>query len=672
MPEPDEYLLTTQDGQLSSCSDVPGQQTDLETVGDFELLSELARGGMGIVYRARQRSLNRIVALKMLLSGRVTSDVGRARFRAEAEATAELEHPNIVPIFEIGEHSGRLFFSMKLIDGGTLADLLRKSPRPALHELITALVKVCRAVHYAHQRGILHRDLKPSNVLIDSAGEPFVADFGLAKRLRSDDGLTVTGALLGTPAYMAPEQAGEGVHGVTTLTDVYALGAILYEVLTGRPPFTARDINALLAQVRTGAPDTPSSLNPSVPRDLELVCLKCLAKEPGERYASAGELADELECWLRGDPVQVRAPGLISRVVLWARQNSRTAMWSVIIGTVWGLFGLQLPLALRALSAPLRRASNTLAGSVNVPQSSDMDFLWGYLWLMLLPLGIFVQLSGGMLTYLATRSRDRWAYLGSGFAVGLIGGVISFTLYIGPAFVVLLALVPATGDLQSLGKVVSDHEEMASQRTRSQLLESQPELANVPEPLLGERFVGKIRARIFVGIFEGIALGMLVTFVTAMPLAIGGAAFADFAVRRSGSVRAALPLYLEMFALLTLIVVTLVVVILCLSLGWRSQTLSLALWILLVVVAVFGTLASLGRWEQRDRWVGYWIGFGAVSLLFQSQGDWLVVFSLLILGLAFATLIIVRRRIRRADAAFTVVIPASKTIPPAEQTQSFQ
>jgi serine/threonine-protein kinase len=309
----------------------------LPTLGDYELLAVIGRGGMGAVFEARQKSLNRTVALKMIRTDPAAFPAEGRRFRNEAEMAAGLDHPNIVPVYEVAEHAGQLYFSMKRIEGGSLAvqlDHFAADPKSAAR----LMAQVARAVHHAHQRGILHRDLKPANILLDAQGQPHVTDFGLAKRIEVDSSLTQSGMLVGTPSYMAPEQALGKKGAVTTATDVYGLGAVLYALLTGRPPLQGETILETLEKVKGQEPEPASKSNPRVDRDLETVCLKCLDKDPHQRYGSAEGLAEDLERWLKGEPIRARPLRLVARVWRWCRRYpvvaSLTAAAAVLLVTV--------------------------------------------------------------------------------------------------------------------------------------------------------------------------------------------------------------------------------------------------------------------------------------------------------------------------------------------------
>jgi WD40 repeat protein/tRNA A-37 threonylcarbamoyl transferase component Bud32 len=304
-------------------TDAPGPEGELPRVryfGDYELLEVIARGGMGVVYKARQVSLNRVVALKMILRGELATERDVVRFRAEAEAGANLDYPHIVSIYEVGEHDGQQYYAMRYVEGTSLARHPRSDARKEAGQVAT----IARAVYHAHQHGILHRDLKPSNILVDTAGAPLVADFGLAKRVDADHSLTESGAIVGTPRYMAPEQAA-GRKDLTVAVDVYSLGVVLYERLTGQTPFTGGTVLEVLRQARETEPPRPSSVCPGLDRDLETICLKCLEKEPAKRYASAEALQHDLERWLRGEPIRARPTPVVVRVWKWAKRRPAAA-----------------------------------------------------------------------------------------------------------------------------------------------------------------------------------------------------------------------------------------------------------------------------------------------------------------------------------------------------------
>src|SRR5262245_16113713 len=401
------------------------------TFGEYELLDQLGRGGMGAVFKARHRRLNRTVALKVVLSGRFASPAELQRFRNEAEAVAALDHPHIVPIYEVGEHEGQPYFTMRFLEGGSLGQRPKTNPTPSPGDQKDAarlVASVARAVHHAHQRGILHRDLKPANILLDADGRPHVTDFGLAKKIEGGPGVTLSNAVVGTPCYMAPEQAAGRKGELTTATDVYGLGAMLYELLTGRPPFQADTPLETLRQVVESPPERPSQRQPKVDRDLELVCLKCLEKDPARRYGSAAALAEDLERWSSGVPVTVRTPGVWRRCVAWARRRpvlavlagvsavAVLALAAAAVGLVFSLqmrdaarqemglraeadqqrtsaeqaralakgylYGAQLNLAQRAWQENrLPRAVELLEGQRPAPGEEDLrGFEWHYLW----------------------------------------------------------------------------------------------------------------------------------------------------------------------------------------------------------------------------------------------------------------------------------------------------
>ena len=389
----------------------------LGQLGDYELLDEIGRGGMGAIYRARQAGLNRIVAVKVLLAGHFASPTFFDRFRREAEAAASLNHPNIVSVYEVGEHLGQPYFSMELIEGRSLAELVREQPMSA--RLAAQLLKtIAEAVHYAHERGVLHRDLKPSNVLVDAQGVPHVTDFGLAKRLGvrqssaafdaasqeaaehtamphlsadgtksarglaqsktsriSEDDLTLTGQVLGSPNYMPPEQADPKRGPTTAASDVYSLGAILYQLLTGRPPFLAETLTQTLRLVAEAEAVSPRLLNPGVPRDLETICTKCLEKDPRRRYPSAQELADELGRFLQDESIHARPLGPIAKLARWCRRKPALALAISVGAALLLVIAIGSPIAIYRIDAA-RRQQATLRARAEVAEQGTQQQLY--------------------------------------------------------------------------------------------------------------------------------------------------------------------------------------------------------------------------------------------------------------------------------------------------------
>jgi WD40 repeat protein/predicted Ser/Thr protein kinase len=378
---------------------------EVDRFGDYELLEEIARGGMGVVYRARQVSLDRIVAVKMLLAGPLAGKDFVQRFRTEAAAAASLQHPNIVAIHEVGYAEGQHFFAMDYIEGLTLAQLVAKGPLRA-RQAATYLKTIAEAIHFAHERNVLHRDLKPSNVLIDSAtDQPRVTDFGLAKRLEAETELTLSGQLLGSPNYMSPEQATAKRGTVGKRSDVYSLGAILYHLLTGRPPFQGETLTDVLRQLADNDPLAPHLLTPRVPHDLETICVKCLEKEPAQRCQSAQELADELDRFLRDEPIHARPVTRAERTWRWCRRKPALASLIValhlvlalgLMGILWEwrratlsesqtlrtLYAADMNLAHQAWKdGSLQRAEDLLRAHLPLAGEEDLrGFEWRYLW----------------------------------------------------------------------------------------------------------------------------------------------------------------------------------------------------------------------------------------------------------------------------------------------------
>jgi serine/threonine-protein kinase len=513
---------------------------------------------MGVVYQARQVALGRPVALKMILSGTHAGSDERARFKAEAEAVARLQHPNIVQIFEVGEHGGLPFFSLEFCAGGALDGRL-KSPMPQRQaaELVRTLA---RAVQSAQQAGIIHRDLKPANVLFLADGTPKITDFGLAKKVEGGDGLTQAGAVLGTPSYMAPEQASGDSSRATTLVDVYALGAILYECLTGRPPFRAATAFDTILQVLERPPEPPTVLQPGIDRGLELICLKCLAKEPSQRYASADRLAADLENWLAGVPISVQLPTVTVVLRLWLRQSFGAAGWTAPVGLLSGfilsadVWLMMINPAVGAAGGSYRAVTGHSSPWLAVPAPAIPGWLDGLISLV----GLLAVAAQGLLTARLVRPLHRQADVAVGLMTGLIAAVTFFTLSFG--WVAVMGRTFMGTDfrldlwwLSQAAWVASGPEAPAPPSLagagagpRERLLEKYPQRQEMPPRGRARAFAEKITFEVVTSIPLGIWFGMLAGGGFLIPVSVSGTMAAGASLRRDGRVWRALPAYLEL------------------------------------------------------------------------------------------------------------------------------
>lgn len=410
LPEPGVTFLSGFDSLAATAHVEAG-----EIFGDYELLEEVARGGMGVIYKAKHTQLNRVAALKMILSGRFSSEADLQRFYLEAESAATLEHPGIVPFYEIGEVDGQAFFAMKYVEGGSLAGCLseiRKQPR----EAVAMLNKVAEAVHYAHQRGILHRDLKPANILIDDGNQPLLTDLGLAKNTQGKSDLTNTGAVMGTPSYMPPEQA-SGKGAVTTAADVYSLGAILYEMLTGQPPHKGESAMDTVVKVLNESPVPPCQVDDQADRSLELICMKCLQRDPNDRYESALAFSNDLECWLNGKAISVRPPTLMAKISQWTQDNHRLVymMFAIMAGML-----LTTPFLMQFLTEQRYTQIYDLYPHLERPWLFSLGKLPGWTDYVAVVILAGFGSSTGFLTALFARPRTVWRALTAGCLTSVV------------------------------------------------------------------------------------------------------------------------------------------------------------------------------------------------------------------------------------------------------------
>lgn len=606
-------------------------EANVRFVGDYELLEEIARGGMGVVYKARQISLNRVVALKMILAGQLASEIAILRFRTEAEAAASLDHPNIVPIYEIGEHEGQQYFCMKYMEGGTLVQQLPRLAKDP-HASAKVVATIARAVNHAHQRGTLHRDLKPANILLDAAGQPQIADFGLAKRIEGDNSLTHTGAIMGTPSYMAPEQACGKKGAVTTLTDVYSLGAILYELLTGRAPFRGETPLETIKQVEEQDPVPPSKINRQIDRNLEAICLKCLQKDPQHRYQTAAAFAEDLEHWQRGEPIQARPPTLAFLVWQWLRQNFGAAIWTMIIGSFCGAL-ISLPLIYPDLLRLSQVTSDAYAKFPSLPMPW-IGRLWPFLdslsdpFVYVMPILIAAPvLAVGLFTALLLRPKDLFADIIAGLSTGIVAGLAAFSMGIGWLWVSHFTLTRSYDDTKLLAHSHDVNQRRLGAARASldeEILNRYPDLSVYPQPERVNYLFTKLQADLYMSSLFGIWWGMLVSLSLAAMTVVSQTIAAGFLLRSRERVSLMFLPYLEL-SLPVVGVLIIIVNMIRFALSYSGDRREYlynaygALWdvcvddcVLIIVMIVLFVMAAASvrlAWHWLSRWTLYaiWI-----------------------------------------------------------------
>lgn len=580
-------------------------------VPGYEIFGELGRGGMGVVYKARQIAAGRLVALKLHLGGNLASEVDMARFRAEAEAAAGLEHPCIVPVYEVDTLAGQPFFSMKLVEGGSLADRMNQlcGDRRAA---VTLLARVARAVHFAHQRGIIHRDLKPGNILLDADETPMVADFGLAQRTTGDARLTQTGAILGTPAYMAPEQA-RGERGLTTAADTYSLGAILYELLTGRPPFQAKTALDTILLLLEGNPPSPRSLDPEIDRDLEAICLKCLCKVPGERYASAEALADDLDRWLRSEPTTARPLSAWQMTWLWLQRNFAAVGWTAVIGLGCGLLG-SLVVWCSDILPRLHQtnfAYDQLPGVkrpwlLSVPPPPE----WVQFVVMILAAGSMG--AAGMLLAALAKTRSRPADLAAGLSAGLLM-VLGCFLFGGVwAYLISAVVVPTSEDRWLLTQASWNAGEHPGWPAVERMMQKYPDLLKLPPGQRVPVMMAKIEAETIIALGDGLAFFTMLMIVFAAPFLAWTTAAAGTLLRGRGRLLRAIVPYCEVTIPSAMVLFLVLVLLAKVHLG--EDLGPFPLFFLCIVPIVPAVIGALRGWHWAVRlvlqtaWLAWFVG----------------------------------------------------------------
>jgi serine/threonine protein kinase len=524
VPPPADDVTAATSASAANAPTSSGISNAPELAG-YELLEELGRGGMGVVYKARKRDLDRTVAVKMILAGQFASVEEVRRFKLEAEAAARLDHPGIVPIYDVGESDGNHFYSMKYIDGAALAD----KPERYLddrREAVKLLIQVAQAVHHAHQRGVLHRDLKPANILIDGDGKPLVTDLGLAKRLDSE-GVTQTGIVMGTPGFMAPEQAA-GRKDVTTAADVFSLGAILHWLISGKAPFTGD--SPLQIIMNTLAGDAPSLRKSRADVDvgLDLICQKCLRKDPLARYTSAAALVEDLQAWLTGDPLSVRPPTPTSLAAIWFKKNLRTVAGACGCGVACGLlFGAAF------LMGQLHGFSEAEVTLSALEQSTGSQWPIHFAFLRKLPINVVYSFEfliviviylGAVITTLVVRPNSREGCVVSAATLGLLAGVIAHCVSIGWGPIQWHSVVRGSADIQLLSDAIFHETDTERTLTKKALMQRYPGLDKLSRQQRGTILARKVMHDQSIGIPWGMWIGISVTlFLVTLPLSFSAA-----------------------------------------------------------------------------------------------------------------------------------------------------
>lgn len=494
----------------------------LPQLADYELLEELGRGGMGVVYKARQKKLDRTVALKMILGGAFASADAVKRFELEAETAAKLDHSGIVPIYEIGQSDGNHFFSMKLVEGRSLADRLdeyQSDPRKS----VELMIDIAQAVQHAHERGVLHRDLKPANILIDAEGNAAVTDLGLAKLLDDDSGLTQTGLVMGSPGFMSPEQAA-GKSDVTTAVDIYSLGAVLYWLITGRPPFQAESRLEVILQTLDHTPESVRVYRPDADRDLNLICQKALQKSPRDRYGSVTELANDLQAWLDGDPLSVRPPTSFDLARNWIRKNFRTVAISLGAGVLAGLV-----VGMIILMVQMHNQFNVTSNYYEQLGDSEIPgvlrwFSWVKqvpLWLLILlpPFLVWMNVLIGIVTIWLIKPKSREVGMVAATSAALLAGIVAFTVSLGWAPITVHAIGAGKPDIELLSDALWMDDANEHGLARRALMQRYPGLRTLDTNQRGYLVRQKILTDQSLGVPFAMGQGILTTLcLTACPL----------------------------------------------------------------------------------------------------------------------------------------------------------